>query len=35
VRVRVRFEDPERDLHAGVPVFVRIDRGSAKPKAAP
>jgi len=35
VRVRVRFEDPERELHAGVPVFVRIDRGSAKPKAAP
>lgn len=26
VRVRVRLEDPERRLHAGVPAFVRIER---------
>jgi hypothetical protein len=26
VRVRVRIEDPKRLLHAGVPVFVTIDR---------
>jgi HlyD family secretion protein len=24
VRVRVRFDDPGRELHAGVPIFVRI-----------
>jgi HlyD family secretion protein len=35
VRVRVRFEDPERALHAGVPVFVRIDRRPPAEKAAP
>jgi HlyD family secretion protein len=29
VRVRVRFEDPERQLHAGLPVFVRISRSGA------
>jgi HlyD family secretion protein len=27
VRVKVRIDDPERRLHAGVPVFVSIDRG--------
>jgi HlyD family secretion protein len=33
VRVRVRFDDPGRELHAGVPVFVRVDRaaGGAAP----
>jgi hypothetical protein len=25
VRVRVRFDDPARRLHAGVPIFVRLD----------
>ena len=29
VRVRVRFDDPTRDLHAGVPVFVHIGGGAA------
>jgi hypothetical protein len=24
VRVRVRFDDPQRELHAGVPLFARI-----------
>lgn len=27
VRVRLRFSDPKRELHAGVPLFARIDRG--------
>jgi HlyD family secretion protein len=31
VRVRVRFEDPTRELHAGVPIFVRIG-GAAAPQ---
>ena len=26
LRVRVRFDDPARELHAGVPTFVAIDR---------
>jgi HlyD family secretion protein len=26
VRVRVRFDDTKRVLHAGVPLFARIDR---------
>ena len=29
VRVRVRFDDPDRQLHAGVPIFVRIARAAA------
>lgn len=29
VRVKVRIDDPERRLHAGVPVFVSIARGPA------
>jgi multidrug resistance efflux pump len=29
VRVRVRFDDPGRELHAGVPIFVRIARPPA------
>jgi HlyD family secretion protein len=28
VRVKVRIDDPDRRLHAGVPVFVDIDRAS-------
>ena len=28
VRVRVRIEDPEQKLHAGVPAFVTLDSGS-------
>jgi HlyD family secretion protein len=28
VRVRVRIDDPEERLHAGVPAFVSVDRGS-------
>jgi multidrug resistance efflux pump len=35
VRVRVRFDDPARQLHAGLPVFVRIDRRPVEQKAAP
>jgi hypothetical protein len=31
VRVRVRVNDPERHLHAGVPAFVSIDRGARAP----
>jgi HlyD family secretion protein len=27
VRVRIRFDDPQRLLHAGVPLFARIARG--------
>ena len=33
IRVRVRFDDAARALHAGVPVFVRIDRTA--PAVAP
>jgi HlyD family secretion protein len=29
VRVRIRFDDPERALHAGVPLFARIARSGA------
>jgi multidrug resistance efflux pump len=29
VRVRVRFDDPARELHAGVPIFVRVTGGAA------
>jgi HlyD family secretion protein len=29
VRVRIRFDDPERALHAGVPLFARIARAGA------
>jgi HlyD family secretion protein len=31
VRVKVRFTDPGRRLHAGVPVFVRIDGAATAP----
>jgi HlyD family secretion protein len=31
VRVRVRVDDPEEALHAGVPAFVTIDRSAAAP----
>ncbi len=31
VRVRVRVDDPERRLHAGVPAFVTIDRNAKAP----
>ena len=34
VRVRVRFDDPARELHAGVPTFVRINPADGKPKAS-
>jgi len=27
VRVRIRIDDPEQRLHAGVPTFVDIERG--------
>ena len=27
VRVRVRIDDARRELHAGIPAFVRIDHG--------
>src|SRR6185437_622699 len=27
VRVRVRFDDPQRALHAGVPIFARLGEG--------
>jgi multidrug resistance efflux pump len=33
VRVKVRIEDPGRLLHAGVPVFVALERGAAPPAA--
>ncbi|HVR61569.1 MAG TPA: HlyD family efflux transporter periplasmic adaptor subunit, partial [Polyangia bacterium] len=33
VRVRIRFDDPGRDLHAGVPLFARIDRAAVRPGA--
>lgn len=33
VRVRVRVDDPEERLHAGVPAFVTIDRGGPGGKA--
>jgi hypothetical protein len=26
IRVRLRIEDPERRLHAGVPAFAKIER---------
>ncbi|HVY38089.1 MAG TPA: HlyD family efflux transporter periplasmic adaptor subunit [Polyangia bacterium] len=29
IRVRVRFDDPGRELHAGVPVFVRVTGAGA------
>jgi HlyD family secretion protein len=29
VRVRVRFDDPGRELHAGIPIFVRIAKSPA------
>ncbi|HXJ23997.1 MAG TPA: HlyD family efflux transporter periplasmic adaptor subunit [Polyangia bacterium] len=29
VRVRVRFDDPARQLHVGVPIFVRVTGGAA------
>jgi len=35
VRVRVRLDDPKRELHAGVPAFVHIDRGQSMKQAAP
>jgi multidrug resistance efflux pump len=35
VRVRVRFDDPEHALVAGVPMFVRIARGDRAPEGAP
>lgn len=34
VRVRVRVEDPEERLHAGVPAFVTFDRVAPERKAA-
>jgi multidrug resistance efflux pump len=30
VRVRVRFDDPDHKLVAGVPVFVHLDRGGGR-----
>ena len=30
VRIRVRIEDPEERLHAGVPAFVTFERGGGK-----
>jgi len=35
VRVRVRLDDPKRELHAGVPAFVHIARGQSAKQAAP
>jgi hypothetical protein len=29
MRVKIRIDDPKTLLHAGVPVFVTIDRNSA------
>jgi HlyD family secretion protein len=34
VRVRVRLDDPNRELHAGVPAFVRIERGGQPDRQA-
>jgi HlyD family secretion protein len=34
VRVRLRFDDPGRALHAGLPLFARIDRVSVSQPAA-
>jgi HlyD family secretion protein len=34
VRVRVRIDDPQRLLHAGVPAFVRIERPPSGPRPA-
>jgi HlyD family secretion protein len=31
MRVRVRIDDPEQRLHAGVPAFVTIERGAGAP----
>jgi len=28
VRVKIRIEDPKRQLHAGVPVFVTVERNT-------
>jgi hypothetical protein len=28
MRVKIRIDDPEARLHAGVPVFVTIDRNT-------
>ena len=33
VRVRVRIDDPEEKLHAGVPAFAVVDRGAGLPEA--
>lgn len=33
MRVRVRIDDPEQRLHAGVPAFVTIDRGAIAPSS--
>jgi HlyD family secretion protein len=33
VRIRLRIDDPEEQLHAGVPAFVVIDRGGSSPQA--
>jgi HlyD family secretion protein len=33
VRVRVRVDDPEEKLHAGVPAFVTLERGGGAPEA--
>jgi multidrug resistance efflux pump len=35
VRVRVRLDDPKRELHAGVPAFVHVERGQSGKQAAP
>jgi HlyD family secretion protein len=35
VRVKVRIDDPEGSLHAGVPVFVDIERDAGRRAAAP
>ena len=35
VRVRVRIDDPQRRLHAGVPAFVSIERRAATAARAP
>jgi HlyD family secretion protein len=35
VRVRLRFDDPQRRLHAGVPLFARIERGGTTAPVTP
>ena len=35
VRVRIRFDDPAHQLHAGVPVFVTLDAAAARKSAGP